>query len=155
MSLGQNYNPTNKPKEITVTDKVSNPIFFNRSKVKFASLKDWIFKICEDKSPEKLISEFKVDLKISTTNRVTISFYGVNTYIGGYNSDTRIEYEPVYMFFNPTIDKYIGLKKDDLLKMVIAELDDVINSKKFKSSFLNRMGKINLYFNGLKISLNV
>ena len=105
---------------------------------KFATLHDWLLNVCENDTPQKSISKYKVAL-FESPKDYTLVLVGVNTYDEDKNrSVTRIEFEPANMYFKLPEAYYQNLSREQLLDKLTFELKDFAKTEKFKTSFFEK-----------------
>ena len=120
-------------------------------KTKFKTLKEWILNICEDKEPQKSIERMIFGYQTSSTDEYKFYFYGVNTYLKESQPEIRIDFEPSNMAFKPPKSAYKNLSQQQMREKIVSQLKDIVNTEKFKNSFLAKFNCIE--FSGEEIPL--
>jgi hypothetical protein len=116
----------------------------------FKNMEDWLSNICDDKKPKKSIATYEFGLFESPDN-YAIFLVGINTYNKADTSYTRIEFEPSNMYFQLPRGEYKNLNRDEMVNLLIFQLKDFTNTKKFKTSFFTGADKITFATNGQTI----
>jgi len=121
-------------------------------KSEFNSLQDWLVNMCNTERPEKLIDKYNIGLFESSNDYYMLSLTGINTYEeGDHHSAIRVEFTPKHAFYRLPEAYYKNLSREELIKKLIAQLQDFTNTKDFKSSFFTKANAIVFDTNGQKI----
>ena len=113
----------------------------------FKTLQDWLLSICYDRKPKKSIANYEFGL-FESADDYTLFLIGINKYTEGDTSYTRIEFEPLNMYFPLPKSEYKNLKRDELLNRLISQLKQFTKTEQFKSSFFVNADKITFASNG-------
>ena len=138
-------------KEVTmyaIEDEVPPPPLDLTSNIK--TLQEWLFNICNDEKPIKSFANFKFGLFESSEDNI-IYFVGVNKYVNGDTSHTRIEIESQNMYFRLPQSEYKKLSRDQLLNRLTVQLKAFTNTEQFKTSLLSKANAIVFESNGQTI----
>lgn len=111
----------------------------------FNTLQDWLFNICDNEKPQKVISTYNFGLYQSPNNNV-IFLVGLNNYTKGQSAITRIEFQPSDMYFQLPAVEYKNLNPEQLVNKLTAQLKDFTNTEKFQHSFLANAKSITTNF---------
>lgn len=116
----------------------------------FKTLQEWLLSICNGKKPEKSIATFHFGLFESSDEKIMF-LTGVNKYINGDTSYTRIEFEPSNVYYQLPQREYSNLNRDQLMKKLTDQLKAFTNTEKFNTSFLSKANAITFESNGQTI----
>ena len=109
---------------------------------RFKNLQDWLTNICDHDKPGKHISKLRFGLSESI-NSYTLFLVGVNHYqIDKTHGATRIEFEPVNMYFGIPPAYYKNLNREQVLAKLSRELKSFTSTKKFKNSFFTKADSV-------------
>ncbi len=118
---------------------------------RFKTLQDWLLNICNNDNPKKSITKYKFGL-FESPNDYTLILVGVNTYVEGKNrSVTRIEFQPINMYFKLPEKVYKNLNRDQLIDELNSQLKDFASTEKFKASFFTKANIVVFETNGQTI----
>lgn len=135
-------------KEVTFVDIVDDvPLPPEHLTSKFKTLQEWLYSICDGELPTKLIVSFNLGLFESPENNV-IFLVGINKDKKGDTTYTRIEFEPINMYFQLPDTEYKNLNRNQLLSKLIVQLKTFADTEKFKASFLSKANDIVFEPNG-------
>lgn len=119
----------------------------------FKTVQDWLFYICDNDSPKKLIAEYSFGL-FESPNEYILFLVGKNKYDESKNrSRTSIEFKPSKMYFKLPKAEYKDLNREQLLGKLTSRLRDFVSTDKFKTSFLAKANSIIFESNGQMIWL--
>ena len=133
---------------VDIVDEVSPPPPDLTSK--FKTMQEWLLNLCDDMKPKNPIENYEFGL-FESPEEYTMYLVGVNKYDKGDTSYTRIQFEPVNMYFPLPKGEYENLNREELLNRLISQLKDFADTEKFKASFFTQANKITFASNGQKI----
>ena len=115
---------------------------------KFKTMEEWLQDICKNDKPKKSISQYQVSLFESPEDYI-LALVGMNTQVENKNSIiTRIEFEPLNMYFNLPKPFFKGLDRKQLLEKLTVQLKNFVKTEAFRNSFFTKANKIVFETNG-------
>lgn len=117
-----------------------------RSNLRFMTLNEWLFRICETEKPDKSVIAFNFGL-FETENGYTIYLIGSKEYDKD-NPDwaTNSDFEPSLKYYPLPPSEYRNLKFEEVLDKIKSKLKDFTKTEKFKNSFFAKAKAITVGF---------
>ena len=135
MKDSPNNNKNNRVVARSMVEQVLPPSF--HVVTPFNSLEEWLTFLCEHENLSKPLSEYVIEF--SEPPHVLVSLAGYHHDIEQGVPISKIVFQPKqYPWFELTMEKYVGLSRQEFIQAIHSELREFFKTEQFKRSFLAR-----------------
>ena len=125
---------------VTISHVVEQPATPTHIMSRYKTVQKWLAGICRGKKPDRIISEYYIDLSFSRPAfEYFACLYGVNTSFNEKHQHyTSVDFESSAMYFKFPKEKYKNFTYEQMKKVFVAEVEEFILTEQFRKSFLSQ-----------------
>lgn len=120
---------------------------------RFATMSDWLTHIIDHDTPDRKIAKYNLVVfeteNVAKEKGYSLCLTGENTYnVNDTLQKVRIEFTPAEMYFTLPEKEHEGLTRTQVFEKLTAQVNQFINTRKFKNSYLARARNFTTSWNG-------